>query len=64
MAALRNLVEDLVEDARRLVIVAGELADNALHHSGQDGGWCFVATTEDRLVVTIRDWGMGIHARH
>ena len=55
-------IESLVEDARRLVIVVGELADNALQHSGEDSGWCYVATTENRLVVTIRDQGMGIHA--
>ena len=62
LVALGDLVEGLVEDARRLVIVVGELADNALQHSGQDGGWCSVVTTENRLVVTIQDQGVGIHA--
>ncbi len=57
-----DLVENLVEDARRLVIVTGELADNALHHSGQDSGWCFVVRTKNRLVVTVQDRGVGIHA--
>lgn len=62
MVALRHVVGDLVHDARRLVIVARELADNAIYHSGQDRGWCIVGKTEDRLVVTIRDDGVGIHA--
>ena len=62
MRVVRHLAEDLIADARRLVIVAGELADNVLYHSGQDGGWCIVERTEERLVVTIRDEGMGIHA--
>ena len=62
MVALRGLVEDLVVDARRLGIVARELADNALYHSGQGGGWCVVGQSEDHIVVTIRDDGMGIHA--
>ena len=60
--ALRNLAEDLVVDARRLAIVARELADNALYHSGQSGGWCTVGRTEESLVVTVRDEGVGIHA--
>ena len=62
MGTLRHLVEDLVVDARRLVIIARELADNALYHSGQGGGWCMVGTTEERLVVTVKDEGVGIHA--
>ena len=62
MEALRNLVEHLVVDAPRLVIVARELADNALYHSGEGRGWCIVGKTEERLVVTVRDAGVGIHA--
>ena len=62
MVNLRQVVEDLVHDARRLVIVARELADNAIYHSGQGRGWCIVGKTEEYLVVTIRDEGVGIHA--
>lgn len=62
MEALRNLVEHLAVDARRLVIVSRELADNALYHSGEGGGWCIVGKTEERLVVAVRDTGVGIHA--
>ena len=62
MKTLRRLADDLVADSRRLVIVARELADNALFHSGQGGGWCVAGQTEYRLVITIRDMGIGIHA--
>ena len=29
---------------------------------GRDSGWCFVVRTENRLVVTVQDRGVGIHA--
>ena len=56
-----GLVEGLVDDRRRLLIMVRELADNAVHHSGEGGGWCAVERSTNDLVVVVRDRGIGIH---
>lgn len=38
-----------------------ELADNAVYHSGDGGGWCVVERSGDHVEVVIRDLGRGIH---
>lgn len=60
---IRQLVRGLVEDSRRLVNMVRELADNAIFHSGEGGGYCLVERADSQLRVVVRDRGMGIHAR-
>ena len=61
MMAVGGLVETLVDDRRRLMVMVRELADNAVYHSGEGGGWCAVQRSGDHLEVVIRDRGQGIY---
>ena len=60
MIAVGRLVDDMVDDGRRLMVMVRELADNAVFHSGEGGGWCAVERSGDHLAVVIRDRGIGI----
>lgn len=61
---MKDLAEALgrvgVED-RRLLFCVRELADNAIYHSGRNGGWCMAQDAEDVISVTVQDRGVGIH---
>ena len=49
-----------VPDRRRLVMMVRELAENALYHSGEDGGVCKAGMIgDDQFVVEVRDEGRG-----
>ena len=39
MIAVGRLVDDMVDDGRRLMVMVRELADNAIFHSGEGGVW-------------------------
>ena len=60
MIEVGRLVEDLVEDSHRLMIMVRELADNAVFHSGEGGGWCAVERSVHHLTIMIRDRGVGV----
>ena len=60
MIAVGRLVDDMVDDGRRLMVMVRELADNAVFHSGEGGGWCAVERSGDHLAIVIRDRGIGI----
>ena len=49
-----------VED-RRLLFCVRELADNAIFHSGRNGGWCMAQQADEAISVTVQDRGVGIH---
>lgn len=61
MMEIGDLVGAMVDDRRRLMIMVGELADNAVCHSGDGKGWCAVERAGDHLQIVIRDRGQGIH---
>lgn len=56
-----GLVDDMVDDGRRLMLMVRELMDNAVYHSGESGGWCAVERSDNHLTVVIQDRGVGIH---
>ncbi len=60
MIAVGRLVDDMVDDGRRLMVMVRELADNAVFRSGEGGGWCAVERSGDHLAIVIRDRGIGI----
>ena len=58
--------KQLPVDIGSLTEVVVELADNAIVHSGDGGGWCSVQLGDcpcDRLTVVIADRGVGIPFR-
>ena len=53
-------------DIGSLTEVVVELADNAIVHSGDGGGWCSVQLGDrprERLTAVVADRGVGIPAR-
>ena len=64
MSQVRDVARDHdVPDRRRLVTMARELAENALYHSGEDGGVCKAGMIGDgEFGIEVRDEGKGIHA--
>ena len=61
MIEVGRLVTGRVDDGRRLMAMVRELADNAVYHSGEDGGWCAIEQSERHLTIVVRDRGIGIH---
>jgi len=60
---IRQVIGDLVEGewAHGVLYMIRELVDNAVFHSGTNGGDCLMELSETHLHVVIRDRGWGIH---
>ncbi|MXX65010.1 MAG: sensor histidine kinase [Acidimicrobiia bacterium] len=58
--SVRSALAEVGVEDRRLQIGIRELADNALHHSGQGEGWCQAEHLGERVAVTVQDRGIGI----
>lgn len=61
MMEIGNMVGTMVDDRRRFMTMVRELADNAVHHSGEGKGWCAAERADYHLQVVVRDRGQGIH---
>lgn len=61
MASLAEALAGVGLGDRRLLVCVRELADNAIHHSGQGGGWVQAELSDGFTAVTVQDCGVGVH---
>lgn len=61
MASLAEALAGVGVGYRRLLVCVRELADNAIHHSGQGGGWVQAELSDGFTAVTVQDCGVGVH---